>query len=149
MDIFSLIKQDHQEVASLFTQLRNAKGSRALCAQLFTQLKEALELHAHAAEQVFYPALKEDDMTQEIVEEAMEDHELMAELLEELATTPKGSAAWNETLQMLEENVQEHVEEEESDLFEAAHQLFSKEEAAELAERWQTTKQVKIARHAK
>jgi len=149
MDIFSLIKQDHQEVASLFKQLHEAKGSRALCAQLFTQLKEELELHAYAEEQVFYRALQEDDMTEEMVEEALDDHQLVAELLDELATTPKGSAAWNEKLQILEENVQEHVEEEESDIFDAARQLLSIEEAAELAERWQTAKQEQMARHAK
>ncbi len=36
MDIYSLIKKDHQEVASLFKQLRDARGSRETCAQLFT-----------------------------------------------------------------------------------------------------------------
>lgn len=149
MDIFSLIKQDHQEVASLFKQLRDAQGSRALCAQLFTQLKEALELHAHAAEQVLYPALQADDMVQNMVEEALEDHQLMAELLDELTTTPKGSAAWNERLQILEENVQEHVEEEESDIFDAARQFLSKAEAVELGERWQTAKQEQMARYVK
>ena len=149
MDIFSLIHQDHQEVASLFKQWRDAQGSRTQCTQLFTQLKEALELHAHAEEQVFYPALQENDMTQEMVQEAIEDHQLLAEILDELATTPKGSAAWHEKLQILEEHVQEHVEEEESDIFDAARQLLSKEEAAELAERWQTARQEQMARHAK
>src|SRR5438552_9055732 len=112
MDIFSLIKTDHQEVAGLFKKLHDAQGSRATCEQLFAQLKEAIELHAHAEEQVFYPALQEDDVTEEIVEEALEDHQLVAELLEELATTPKDHEAWNEKLQILEENVQEHVDEE-------------------------------------
>ena len=149
MDIFSLIQKDHQEVASIFKQLRDAQGSRAQCAQLFTQLKEALELHAHAEEQVFYPALQENDMAQEIVQEALEDHQLLAELLDELATTPRGSAAWNERLQILEEHVQEHVEEEESDIFDAAREILSKEDAAELAERWQTAQQEQMARHAK
>lgn len=149
MDIFSLIKQDHQEVASLFNQLHDAQGSRDMCAQLFAQLKEALERHAHAEEQVFYPALREADVTQEMVEEAMEDHQLVAELLEELATMPKGEAAWHERLEILEENVQEHIEEEESDIFDAAHQLWSVEDATELAERWQTVKQELLARHAK
>jgi len=149
MDIFSLIKQDHQEVASLFRQLRDAKGSRQTCEQLFTQLKEALELHSHAEEQVFYPALEEADVTEEMVEEALEDHQLVAELLDELTTTPKGSAEWDEKIEILEENVQEHVEEEESNIFDAAHQLLSAADAAELAERWQTVKQEQMARHGK
>ena len=149
MDIYSLIKQDHQEVASLFKQLRDARGSRETCAQLFTQLREELELHAHVEEQVFYSALQEADVTQEMVEEALEDHQLVVVLLEELATTSKDSAAWDEQIQGLEENVQEHVEAEESDIFDAARQLLSPEDEAELAERWQTAKQEQMARHAK
>jgi len=149
MGIFSLIKTDHQEVASLFKKLHDAQGSRETCEQLFAQLKEAIELHAHAEEQVFYPALQEDDVTEEMVEEALEDHQLVAELLEELATTPKDHEAWDEKLQVLEENVQAHVDEEESDIFDAARQLFSAADATELAERWQTAKQEQMARHAK
>src|SRR5262249_17580739 len=112
MDIFSLIKQDHQEVASLFRQLRDAKGSRRTCEQLFTQLKEELELHSHTEEQVFYSALQDADVTEEMVEEALEDQQLVAELLEELTITPKGGAEWDEKLEILAENVQEHIEEE-------------------------------------
>ena len=149
MDIFSLIKKDHQEVTSLFKKLHDAQGSRVMCEQLFTQLKEELELHSHAEAQVFYPALQEDEVMQEMVEEALDDHQLMAELLEELATTRTGSAAWDEKLQILEEHVQEHVEEEESDIFDVARQFLSEGDAAELAERWQTAKQEQMARHAK
>jgi hemerythrin superfamily protein len=149
MDIFSLITTDHQEVAGLFKKLHDARGSRAMCEQFFAQLKEALELHAYAEEQVFYPALQEADMTQEMAEEALEDHQLVTELLEELTDTPKEGEAWDETLQILEENVQEHVEVEESDIFDAARQLFSAADIDELAERWQTAKQEQMARHAK
>jgi hemerythrin superfamily protein len=147
MDIFSLIKQDHREVRRLLQQLREAQGSRDQCAQLFTHLRDELERHAHAEEQVFYPALQGVEATQEMMEEAREDHQLVAALLQELATTPPGSAEWDERLQILEENVQEHVEEEESDIFDAARQLLSPEEATEFAERWQTAKQEQMARH--
>ncbi len=149
MDIYSLIKKDHQEVTSLFKQLRDAKGSRETCAQLFTQLREELERHAHVEEQVFYPALQEATETQEMVEEALEDHQLVAVLLEELATTSKGSAAWDEQVQVLEEYVQEHVKAEEHHIFDAARQFLSPEDEAELAERWQTARQEQMAKHAK
>jgi hemerythrin superfamily protein len=148
MDIYSLIKKDHQEVARLFKQLRDAKGSRETCAQLFTQLREEIERHTHVAEQVFYPTLQEAEVTQELVEEALDDHQLVAVLLEELATTSKGSAAWDEQLHVLEENVQEHVKAEEHYIFDAARQLLSPKDEAELAERWQTARQEQMARHA-
>ena len=42
--------------------------------ELFAQLREDLELHAHAEERVLYSALKETEGVQELVEEALDDH---------------------------------------------------------------------------
>jgi hemerythrin superfamily protein len=149
MDIYSLMKKDHQEVASLFRRLQAAEGFSETSEQLFAQLREEIEFHTHAEERVFYPALREAEGTQELVEEAVDDHELIRELLDELATSHMGDEAWNEKLEVLEEHVEEHVEEEESDIFDVARQLFNAEQAVELAQRWQTAKQERMARHAK
>jgi hemerythrin-like domain-containing protein len=83
------------------------------------------------------------------VEEALDDHELVKNLLNELAASRMDDEAWNEKLEVLEEHVENHIEEEESDIFDVARQLFSMEQAAELAQRWQTAKQELMARHAK
>jgi hemerythrin-like domain-containing protein len=143
------MKKDHQEVASLFRRLQAAEGFSETSEQLFAQLREEIEFHTHAEERVFYPALREAEGTQELVEEAVDDHELIRELLDELATSHMGDEAWNEKLEVLEEHVEEHVEEEESDIFDVARQLFNAEQAVELAQRWQTAKQERMARHAK
>src|SRR5215467_5051841 len=87
MDIYSLIKKDHQEVASFFRRLKAAEGFAETSEQLFAQLREELELHAHAEERVWYPALQEAAGTQELVEEALDDHELVQDLLDELAAS--------------------------------------------------------------
>ena len=52
MDIYSLIKKDHQEVANLFRRLKAAEGFSETSEQLFAQLREELELHAHVEERV-------------------------------------------------------------------------------------------------
>jgi DNA-binding FrmR family transcriptional regulator len=117
--------------------------------ELFAQLREDLELHAHAEERVLYSALKETEGVQELVEEALDDHELVQNFLDELAAMRIDDEAWNEKLEVLEEHVENHIEEEESDIFDVARQLFSVEQAAEHAQRWQTAKQEHIARHAK
>jgi hypothetical protein len=52
-------------------------------------------------------------------------------------------------VQVLEEHVEDHIEEEEGDIFDVARQLFSVAQAAELAQRWQMAKQEYMARHAK
>ncbi len=127
MDIYNLIKKDHQEIAG----------------------REELELHAHAEERVWYPALREAEGTQALVEEALDDHELVQDLLDELAASRMDDAAWSEKLEVLEEHVEDHVEEEESAIFDVALQLFSAEQAAELAQHWQIAQQEHMARHAK
>ena len=149
MDIYSLIKKDHQEVAHLFRRLKAAEGFAETSEQLFAQLREELELHAHAEERVWYPALREAEGTQELVEEALDDHALVQDLLEELAASRMDDAAWHEKLEVLEEYVAEHIEEEERNIFDVARQLFNAEQAAELAQHWQTAKQEHMARYAK
>jgi hemerythrin superfamily protein len=149
MDIYSLVKQDHEEVTRLFRRLKAAEGFSETSEQLFAQLREALELHAHAEERVWYPALREAEGTQELVEEALDDHALIQELLDELAVSRLDDEAWHEQLEVLAEQVEDHIEEEEGDLFDVARQLFSAEQAAELAQRWQTAKQEHMARYAK
>ena len=149
MDIYSLIKKDHQEIVRLFRRLKAAEGFSETSEQLFAQLREEIELHTHAEERVWYPALREAEGTQELVEEALDDHELVQDLLDELTASCIDDAAWNKKLEVLEEHVEDHIEEEESDIFHVALQLFSAEQAAELAQRWQIAKQEHMARHAK
>jgi hemerythrin-like domain-containing protein len=138
VDIYSLIKKDHEEIAGLFRRLKAAEG-----------FIETSEHHAHAAERVWYPALQEAEGTQELVEEALDDHALIQELLDELAASHLGDEAWYEKLEVLEEHVEGHIEDEEDDIFDVAHQLFSAAQAAELAQCWQTAKQEHMARYAK
>jgi hemerythrin superfamily protein len=149
VDIYSLVKQDHEEVAGLFRRLKAAEGFSETSEQLFAQLREALELHAHAEERVWYPALQEAEGVQELVEEALDDHALIQELFDELAVSRMDDEAWHEKLEVLAEHVEDHIEEEEGDLFDVARQLFSAAQAAELAQRWQTAKQEHMARYAK
>jgi hemerythrin superfamily protein len=149
LDIYSLIKNDHQEVARLFRRLKAAEGFSETSEQLFAQLREELELHAYAEERVWYSALQEAEGTQELVKEAIEDHELVQGLLDDLAASCMDDEAWNKKLEVLEERVEGHVEEEEGDIFGVARQLFSAEQVAELAQRWQTVKQEHMARYAK
>ena len=129
--------------------MKAAEGFSETSEQLFAQLREELELHAHAEERVWYPALREAEGTQELVEEALDDHELVQDLLDELAASRMDDEAWIEKLEVLDEHVEDHIEEEEGDIFDVARQLFSVEQAAELAQRWQMAKQEHMARHAK
>jgi hypothetical protein len=129
--------------------LKAAEGFSETSEQLFAQLREELDLHAYAEEQVLYSALQEAEETQELVAAALDNHKLVQELLDELAVSRMDDEVWNKKLEVLEEHVEDHVEEEEGNVFDVVRQLFSAARVAELPQRWQTARQEYMARHAK
>jgi iron-sulfur cluster repair protein YtfE (RIC family) len=134
MDLYQLLKQDHQKAKRLFEQLSDT-SDRAVKSRerLFAQLNQELELHTEVEEQHFYPALREQEETKDLIEEALEEHNEVNELLQELDGPDKDDESWVEQLSELQENVEHHVEEEETQLFPRAQKVLKKEQADEIA----------------
>jgi iron-sulfur cluster repair protein YtfE (RIC family) len=134
MDLYQLLKQDHQKAKRLFEQLSDT-SDRAVKSRerLFAQLKQELELHTEVEEQHFYPALREQEETKDLIEEALEEHNEVNELLQELDGPDKDDESWVEQLSELQENVEHHVEEEETQLFPRAQKVLKKVQADEIA----------------
>ena len=142
MDVFELLKQDHQRVSTIFDQLEmNDGGLAGSRAQLFEQLREELELHAYVEEAIFYPALKDAEETREYVVEAYDEHAGVKDILAEMEGMTPSDGGWNELLQELRENVEHHVEEEEGELFEQSRLVLTGEQIAELGARVEREKQ--------
>ena len=142
MDAFALLKADHEKVAGILetidgTTERALKGRE----ELFTKLKEELDIHARIEEEIFYPALEDESETREITLEAYEEHRLVKQLLSELEAEPKDTEEWTAKFTVLKENIEHHVEEEEGEMFKKARTVLSKEEAELLGERLQEAKQ--------
>ena len=142
MDVFALLKEDHEKVAAMLeaideTTERAVKGRE----DLFTRVKAELDLHAAVEEEIFYPALEEADETRDITLEAYEEHRLVKQLLGELAAAPKDTEEWTAKFTVLKENIEHHVEEEEGELFKKARQVLNKEEAEAIGDRIQQAKQ--------
>ncbi len=129
MDAFKLLKTDHQKVAQLFKEIESATGSGK--AQLFSQLRSELDLHAHVEEKFLYPALENKEPSREITLEAYEEHKVVKDLLAELATQAINEE-WDAKLKVLKENVEHHVEEEEGELFDKAEKVLSDEQIERL-----------------
>jgi iron-sulfur cluster repair protein YtfE (RIC family) len=142
MNAFTLLKQDHEKVAGLLEKI-DETTERALKGrdELFTRLKQELDLHAMVEEEIFYPALEETEEAREITLEAYEEHRLVKQLLAELDSEPKDTEEWTAKFTVLKENIEHHVEEEEGELFTKARQALSKDEIEMLGERLQEAKQ--------
>jgi iron-sulfur cluster repair protein YtfE (RIC family) len=142
MNAFELLKKDHEKVSGLFKQLEETT-ERAVKTreELFAKLKEELDIHARIEETIFYPAIKEAEETHEITLEAIEEHNVVKQLLSELEQLPVSDETWTAKLTVLKENVEHHVEEEEGEMFKDARKVLSTEQVEELGARMESAKQ--------
>jgi len=147
MDAFEMLKNDHAKVSSLFEQ-REATTDTTTRQGLFTQVKQELDVHTHIEETILYPALKQPAETREITEEAYEEHQEVKDLLAELAATPADSEEWSDMIVELKENVEHHVEEEESEMFPKARTVLSAEQIADIGARMAAEKQQQLKKAA-
>jgi len=135
MIVYELLKKDHKKVKALFAQLEKTDESQAEeREELFHTLHQELSIHAAAEEKFFYPALKNEEESEEIALEAVEEHKVVKKLLKELDVNGKGTKEWAAKLKVLQENVEHHVKEEEGELFEKAEDVLDDEEAKRIGE---------------
>jgi iron-sulfur cluster repair protein YtfE (RIC family) len=142
MNAFELLKQDHEKVSGIFEQIeetteRAVKGRE----ELYGRLRMELDIHSEIEEEVFYPSIEELDETRALTLEAYEEHNVVKQLLDELDALPVDDETWTAKLKVLHENVDHHVEEEETELFPLVRQVLTKEAIEELGERLQAAKQ--------
>jgi hemerythrin-like domain-containing protein len=145
MDAFELLKQDHKKVSGIFEKLEptTERGVKTR-EELFTQLKQELDVHTRIEETILYPVLKESKETKDITLEAYEEHNVVKQLLAELEELPKDDETWGAKLTVLKENVEHHVEEEEDEMFKSARKVLSQQEIEELGARLEAAKQEQL-----
>ncbi len=141
MDAFNLLKADHRKVEELFSQLESASGQAKM--RVFEQIKTELELHTHIEEKIFYPALEKPKQTHDLTLEAYEEHDVVKKLLQQMSKAKSATEEWEAQAKVLQENVEHHVEEEETELFEKAEAALSEEQIEALGEQMEAEKERK------
>ena len=124
MNAIELLKADHDKVEELFEQAKaNEDGDNA---ELFKKIKEELDVHTHIEETIFYPRLVEegDEDLKSIVLEGIEEHRQVKMFLRELDGMKGDSEKFDPKLKVLMEDVEHHVEEEESEMFPMVEEQF-------------------------
>ena len=132
MDAIELLESQHREVEDLFSQIEDAKGAKEK-EQLFEQIADALAMHAAIEEHHFYPAVRAKK-TKDILLESLEEHLGIKRVLADLMKVDASDETFDAKIKVLKEQVEHHVEEEESDLFPKANKLLSSEELDALAQ---------------
>ena len=127
MNAIELLKEDHDRVSALFEKVKANEGGDNT--DLFKQIKEELDVHAHIEEAIFYPRLIEegDEELQKIVKEGIEEHRQVKMFLRELDSLANDSEKFEPKITVLMEDVEHHVQEEEGEMFQMVESQFDEE----------------------
>lgn len=131
-DIFEHLHRDHQNGIRLLEQLDHAVTAHRRDL-LFADLKSGLAAHVKAEEAVFYKAL--EHAANELVTESRYEHKNITALLERLDGLRKDGDEWTTTVAELRKAVKHHIQRDESELFPAARQILTNEQAYQLVSR--------------
>jgi hemerythrin-like domain-containing protein len=136
VDAIALLKEDHDKVKDLLTQLESTteRGVKTR-SELFATIKGELTIHEIIEEEIFYPELKAHPKARDIVLEAYEEHHVVDTLMGELESLDVSDETWGAKAKVMKENIEHHIEEEEGEMFTKARQVFDKAELADLGER--------------
>ena len=110
-----MIRQDHKKVEGLFKKFEQTKGAQAK-RRLAENAMAELEVHAALEEEIFYPAVKREVDDGAMVQEALEEHQTVKQLISELKGMEEADDEFESQFSELVENVQHHVEEEENEM---------------------------------
>lgn len=139
MDVLELIKADHRQVESLFSEIESTDDTHKLY-QCFNKLYNELNVHAEVEEQTFYPAIRHCHGTEKLVDVAQEEHEEARQMLEELASLSPTSVEFKQKISELRQIIQHHVQSEENEVFSQVRNCISKEARLELGSEFQAVK---------
>lgn len=120
MDIVDCILADHDRQRRMFAALDEARDDPESAAKIFERLKNFLEAHAACEEKFFYPTLLkkgkgavDSDSAEETTEDAIDDHNKIAEAADEAAKHEPGSDKWWEAVDKANYQNSAHLAEEE------------------------------------
>jgi hemerythrin superfamily protein len=145
MNALELLSKDHDRVSQMLEELSDAieTGSdRRYQRELFSQLRVELETHTRVEQEHFYPAVRRGENSEELILEAMDEHSDIKQMIEELGDLQFGTAEWEDTFLILKENVEFHIQSEESQIFTRARELFSIEQLEDMGRLMEAEKRV-------
>jgi len=139
MDIYPLLKNDHEEVISMLDELISLNDDDDYHDVLVEQIAGALIPHSRAEESVFYNTLRAVKENSKVMHSFAEHAEAEA-LLRALQVKDRVNMNWKKTAIKLRDALFHHIAEEESTLFEEARACISNTEAESIGEAFKKLK---------
>jgi hemerythrin-like domain-containing protein len=140
--IYDLLKIEHRDVKKLFKQIVDNERFQD---DVYSQIKTALTIHMEGEEKVFYSKLENNPESRDIVLEAFEEHDVGKKIINDIDNSSIDDVKLAK-VKVLNEAINQHIEEEESDLFKKAKKVLSNEQEREIARQFMDEKMAKMAK---
>jgi hemerythrin superfamily protein len=115
-DAIALLEKQHREVEQMFAQFEKASDDKRKLA-LVQKIAVALKGHTQIEEEIFYPEARRAINDEDLLNEAVVEHQAAKQLLAEIETMSPGDELYDAKVKVLSEEIEHHVEEEEKELF--------------------------------
>ncbi|PSB38994.1 DNA nickase [filamentous cyanobacterium Phorm 46] len=136
MNIVEIITMDHRKVDTIFMEIEKTEDPQKL-QEFFGQLYKDLSVHAEAEEQIVYPAVRSYYTdTQELYDEQAE----MKQMLAKIKAMSPSSADFKAQIKLLKTAVQDHVKQEEGDMFPQIRRNLSEAQMEQMATKFKAAK---------
>ena len=119
-DAVRLLISDHREVKALFEKyekLAGTKGEAGDRQALAETICDMLTVHATIEEEIFYPAARKGTGDEELLDEAQVEHDAAKDLIAQIKDMDPEDELYDAKVKVLGEQIDHHVQEEESGLF--------------------------------
>jgi hemerythrin superfamily protein len=131
-DWLDSLKAEHEMALAIFDKIEATEDDQTMMrSHLLTKLKYALTKHALEEENVVYPALRQANETEE-ADELNSDHGYVKTYLYELENLPNDDPQWIARVRDFRAMIEEHMREEENEIFPRLRSRLSDEQNAKL-----------------
>jgi hemerythrin superfamily protein len=122
-DAVSLLVNDHREVKTKFQEFEGLSDrSKASKKKIADQICHALLVHTEIEEEIFYPAVRKAISDDDLMDEALVEHAGAKDLIEQILEMDPSDELYDAKVKVLSEQIDHHVEEEETDMFPKARE---------------------------
>lgn len=136
MDIYKLLKHDHDKVKKMLITLEKKKDVK-----LFEELKKEVIIHSEAEEEAFYEPLEAKAGKLKIMVKAGHaEHDLTMDMMNKLSKI-EDDEEWMSLFSVIKKSLEAHILMEEEDIFALSKQHFDTKEAQEMAENMEKLKE--------
>lgn len=140
--ILNRLESEHSEVAALMDTVLDASSHVEAAQEHYPTIRKKLLVHTNAEAQVFYTACEDHDELADLIPTSRSEHDEIERTLETLDRTPYDAPAWLEEFETLQQIFEQHVEDEEENLFEQAKETFDASELRDLDDDYVDAKDV-------